>query len=347
MDENRFYILIAKKLANELTDEEIIGKPPVTLHNQDKILSNLRLKLTDIDAGFKISEAENVAEEIKIEPAFWSIYRKKIILSSLAIFLIVSTLFILKANKQPENINAVSENNISTKPGSKSQVKLPDGTLVILNADSKLTYPDNFLGNTREVTLEGEAYFNVTHNKQKPFIIHSKAMDIKVLGTQFNVKAYPQENTSEATLIKGSIEVTLTGHTHEKIMLKPNEKITVSNQPVIQNVVTEKPQKIPSKPIDEIPLISVDQVRADEKENIISEIGWTQNKLMFKNESLQSIVATLGRWYGVQIQINSENLKDQKFTGNFNAETLTQVLQALQLSYNFSYKKENNSIIIY
>ena len=225
---------------------------------------------------------------------------------------------------------------------------MPDGTLVILNADSKLTYPDNFLGNTREVTLEGEAYFDVTHNKQKPFIIHSKSMDIKVLGTVFNVKAYPLENTSEATLIKGSIEVTLTGHANEKIMLKPSEKITVANFTQPTNTDTKSPVKnTVVKPAESLPLMAIDELTVDKNEKIFKEVGWTENKLMFKNESLQSIVNTLQRWYGQHIEIRSDKLQGQKFTGNFTEESCLQVLQALQLSYNFTFKKENNALIIY
>ncbi|MEP6713920.1 MAG: FecR family protein [Ferruginibacter sp.] len=370
MNENRFYILLSKKLTNELSPEENIEldilmagnpefnnisrllldsllQPSAARPQQDeKILANLRAKLKIIDPALFVLDEE---EKIFTPGSFWKRYKKGLIGSSLLVLglAVVLSIFNLKEPNEPAKKPSFSENNISTNRGSKTEVKLPDGTLVILNADSKLSYPDNFLGNTREVTLQGEAFFKVTENKQKPFIIHSKAMDIKVLGTVFNVKAYPGESTSEATLIKGSIEVTLKNRTNEKIMLKPSEKITVSNFTEIPKLDIKKALGSSTKPIEHIPLIAVDQVSVDKKENIFKEIGWTQNKLMFKNETLESIVTTMQRWYGRTIEIKTEKLKDLKFTGNFTEESFVQVIQALQLSCNFSFKAENNSILIY
>lgn len=372
MEENRFYILASKKLTGELSAAEAaelevyfetdpynreiykklseqlscFSKPQ--LLNKDKVLSNLRAKMAS-EPLYEQPKNTIVEAGLKAKP-LWQQYRRRFILSSFVILILASTvtIFALREKKAIAGTIAVSENNVSTKPGSKSQVTLPDGTVVILNADSKLTYPDNFLGDTREVSLEGEAFFKVTHNKKKPFIIHSKAMDIKVLGTVFNVKAYPQESTSEATLINGSIEVTLTNHSNEKIMLKPSEKITISNgTPSIKETEKNKTDAVVNKPVEDRPLISIDHVSEDKKENIFTEIGWTENKLMFKNENLESIINTMERWYGNTIEIKSDRLRSQKFTGNFTEESCMQVIQALQLSYNFSFKKENNSIIIY
>lgn len=372
MNESRFYILLSRKLSNELSPEENIeldtllgGNPEFKniyhlLSNNfllqssarplqdEKILTNLQAKLKAIDPAFFVA-GENEEEEVFATRSFWTNYKKGIIVSSLLVLSLAAglSLFNVKEKSGPAKKPAFSENNISTNPGSKTEVKLPDGTLVILNADSKLSYPDNFLGNTREVTLQGEAFFKVTENKQKPFIIHSKAMDIKVLGTVFNVKAYPGESTSEATLIKGSIEVTLKNRTNEKIMLKPSEKITVSNIAEAVKPSLKQTSAVSIKPIEHIPLIAIDQVSVDKKENIFKEIGWTQNKLMFKNESLEAIVTTMQRWYGRTIEIKTEKLKDLKFTGNFTEESFVQVIQALQLSCNFSFKTENNSTLIY
>jgi transmembrane sensor len=118
---------------------------------------------------------------------------------------------------------------VGTKKGSKSHIVLPDGTNVWLNADSKIIYPGNFQGETREVSLVGEAFFDVVKNVNKPFIIHTGTMDVKVLGTAFNVRSYPGEMTTEASLLRGLIEVTLNGTEKKKILLKPNEKLTVLN----------------------------------------------------------------------------------------------------------------------
>ena len=374
MDERRFYILVSKRLTGEITAEEnseleyllaanpgysdlflqlkagfTKTSPQVTISDEKK-LALLRNKLRGAEVGFLPStnletDTGLLSSRQEKKPS----RRNRFLLSGLVALSLLFALALFYHENKTTAINpqAKFNNNISTSSGSKSRVKLPDGTEVILNAESKLSYPDNFIGNTREVFLEGEAFFTVTPNKQKPFIIHCKAMDIKVLGTVFNVKAYPDEKTSEATLLKGSIEVTLNNHTNEKIMLKPSEKITVSNLSEVAKEVPKQAGKTILKQVDPIPLVAIDHVDKDTKENVFREVGWTENKLMFKNESLQDIIITLQRWYGQNIIIKSDKLKEQKFTGNFSAETIVQIIQALQLSYNFSYKTENNLIIIY
>ena len=113
-----------------------------------------------------------------------------------------------------------------------------------LNADSKLTYDENFRGDYREVSLEGEAFFDVVKDKTRPFIIHTKTLDIRVLGTAFNVSAYESEKNTETALFRGSVEVTLHNNPEKKIVLKPNEKLMVNNKSLQFN--TQKKIKITS-----------------------------------------------------------------------------------------------------
>ena len=125
---------------------------------------------------------------------------------------------------------AAPKNEIATLPGTHSKTILPDGSTVWLNAGSKLTYNKNFNTATREVELSGEAYFDVKKDEHHPFIIHTSAMHIKVLGTAFNVKSYPGDKSSETSLIRGSIEVTMNNRPQEKIILHPSEKLVVMNR---------------------------------------------------------------------------------------------------------------------
>lgn len=370
MDENRFWILASKKIAADISPDEqaeldllyiqhpelhsllsLLRSKPATdsilsAEEENKVLKTLRTKLADITKAPTAPHVE-IAESLG---TFQRPKQNRIALALLAgVAGVVCLLLYLNLNHESTPQKALAfENKVATRAGSKSQVKLPDGTLVILNADSKLSYPDNFVGNTREVTLEGEAFFEVTENKLRPFIIHSKMMDIKVLGTVFNVKAYPAESVSEASLIKGSIEVTLKERRNQKIMLKPSEKISIVHVPEgADNMPPNAAKEDVTRPIYSEPLISVAHLSIDRKENIIKEIGWTQNKLMFQNESLKSIAVTLQRWYGQTVSIRSEALKEKMFTGNFQEENLGQVLEALQASYNFNIRKENNSWVIY
>lgn len=367
MEENRFYILSARKLTGELTEAEFreleiifLGNPlykemykklersfPVvkksipTEHLQ--ILDNLRAKLNSVPDYNPPLEFAGWRKQL-IKKVYWNNKYKTFYF--FIVFLLASViLYTLYSEKEQNSLQkeALSQNNISTKPGSKTQVTLPDGSKVILNADSKLIYPDNFMGDTREVTLEGEAFFDVTKNKKKPFIIHSKTMDIKVLGTVFNIKAYPSEKLSEASLISGSIEVILKTRTNEKIFLKPNEKITVSNI----SESKQKPNTAENNYREITPLISINKLNFDNADNQVSEIAWTQNKLIFNNESLENIVQLLQRWYGLKIRIETIELKDINFTGRFYSESISQVLKALQLTHKFNYSNNNGQIVIY
>lgn len=371
MDENRFWILSSKKLAGEISAEEILelelllihhpqfkdivdhlrfpnpGHPPLSASRRETVLRNLRNKISELQPDTSTATNHHTGEIVQEAPqGFWYGYKKSLILSSLLV-LLLSVFIFTKQKKGALRLKDVSRNSIATKPGSRSQVRLPDGTLVILNADSKLTYPDNFLGDTREVTLEGEAYFEVTENKLKPFIIHSKLMDIKVLGTVFNVKAYPGETLSEASLLRGSIEVTLNNRRNEKIMLKPNEKISVSGGYDAAANDAGAAKSVSAGSLPDKPLISLAPLSPDLKEHIVKEIGWTQNKLMFSNETLEDIAVILQRWYGTGVEIRSDKLKGQKFTGNFVNENLQQIIEALQVAYNFDVRKESNAFIIY
>ena len=311
---------------------------------QHEVLNNLRAKLHyDPDYNPPLEPAGRPKQFIKNYKQYKNyktIYFSIILLLASAV---LYTYFTKKEQKSGQKLT-LSQNNISTKPGSKTQVTLPDGSKVILNADSKLSYPDNFMGNTREVTLEGEAFFDVTKNKKKPFIIHSKTMDIKVLGTVFNIKAYPFESLSEASLISGSIEVILKTRTNEKIFLKPNEKITVSNN--TESKQTPNPEKDKYREI--VPLISINKLKFDNADNQVSEIAWTQNKLIFNNESFENLVQLLQRWYGLEIRIETNKLKDINFTGRFYSESISQVLEALQITHKFNYSNNNKGqIVIY
>jgi ferric-dicitrate binding protein FerR (iron transport regulator) len=366
MDENRFWILAAKKLAGEVTDEELreldilfisnpayksiyanlqntlVNKTSANFASNDEVLNNLRKKLGQIDKTFAQSIPDTAFLQKKKSIIRFP-YMKVMVAASVFLLIAFTAWITLRGNGFSNSAGIASlGNNISTKPGSKTQVKLPDGTLVILNSDSKLSYPDNFLGNTRDVTLEGEAYFDVAHNKQKPFIIHSKTMDVKVLGTVFDVKAYANDATTEASLIKGSIEVTIKNSTQQKIMLKPREKI------IVQNAITEDAELNNQQKEDKSsPLISVKDIDYDKADSVATDIAWLQNKLVFSNETFANIAILLERKFAKKIIIKTDSLKHLVFTGKFNDEGINQILKALQLSHRFNYKEENDTITIY
>ena len=256
-------------------------------------------------------------------------------------------LSIFFSKKSPtEAIASEAMSSVATKNGNRTKIVLPDGSQVWLNAGSNLDYNNsNFNKGLREVSLNGEAYFDVVKNAEKPFIIHTKKMDIKVLGTSFNVRSYSDEKFAEAALIKGTIEVTLKDR-DEKIILKPNEKISVSNEDLKTETKPEKAILVKSNPV-RVPQIVVKEIKPNPTYNIIGEIAWTQNKLYFEDETLEDIGHLIERWFGKKVTIANESLKSVHYTGNFENETIEDVLSYLKLSKTFNFRIGNDNVVIY
>src|SRR5699024_2281168 len=132
-------------------------------------------------------------------------------------------------------------NTVTTKAGSKTKIMLPDGTKVWLNADSKLTYPNDFQHiPKREVTLVGEAYFKVKHDAEHPFVIHTKGLTVRDIGTEFNLKAYPDDENSSLSLIEGSVSVSLINDKDKDLILKPGEKVVYHTTPKTKEPIAGK-----------------------------------------------------------------------------------------------------------
>lgn len=211
----------------------------------------------------------------------------------------------------------------------KKPVVLPDGSTVTLNSGSVITLADNFNTNTRELTLEGEGFFRVTHDASRPFIIHTNAMDVKVLGTVFNVKAYSGDRESEASLISGSVEITVQKD-HQKIILSPNQKITLLN-----HAATVPDNGNPVR------VATLSDVTGGQP----AELSWTQNKLVFRDDAFEDISRELERWYNVKLVFEDEAVKKFRYSATFENKNIDEVLAALQLSRHFRFRKDNSNVI--
>lgn len=163
---------------------------------------------------------------------------------------------------------AIAHNSISTKCGSKSKIQLPDGSQVWLNSDSRLIYSESFTGDSREVQLSGEAYFDVAKDPRHPFVIHTSTIDVRVLGTTLNVRSYSNEKTTEAVLIHGSVEVTLHSDPAKKIILKPNDKLVVQNN--IRGVPGMKPDA------DSGLALNLGKVHYNRRDSAAVDVLWVQ-----------------------------------------------------------------------
>lgn len=378
-NQNRFWSLLSKKLANDATPDELQDLHSILLsnpelHHQADLLTHMWSQNSpdslghDNEAAYmrhvmkhkaeffteeshKIDDAESNETEESVDPSFFrNLFSKRITLVTLVAFVIGIGSFIYFKPGKENAIASVTEeiSSVATKNGNRTKLVLPDGTQVWLNAGSNLNYNNSaFNKELREVSLDGEAYFDVTKNEAKPFIIHTKKMDVRVVGTAFNVRSYNDERTAEASLIRGSIEVTLKDRKDQKIILKPNEKISINTEDEVKEIKLKTGKAIPVKYNTTIPQIVVKELKPNPTYHIIPEIAWTQNRLYFDDKNLEEIGPMLEKWFGKTVIIQNESLSKIRYTGNFGNETIETVLSYLKLSRTFNFKVDNDTVVIY
>lgn len=367
MNRERIWCLAAKKLANEASPEELAELESLLRSDPDMhyALQNvndiwhLPVRQTEhADEAFaRHTERMNAAglqwksdqqlQQEEYQRLFPSGKSRKRAIGIITLVAAIVAVGLFYATRQPVEVaspvkpQASDKNEISTRYGLRSDIHLPDGSRVWLNSGSTLNYGKNFGNKVREVELTGEAFFDVVRNVNLPFVIHTKSMDIKVLGTQFNVKAYPNEKTSEASLIRGSIEVVLKNGSAEKITLKPNHKIVVPNEidPLVNG-----PRRPDKAAID--PPYAIHNLTYEKRDSSIVETSWVDNKLVFEDESFRELAIKMERWYGASIEFSDESLQQLRFHGSFKNESLQDALHALNIGATFSYKIENNVVTI-
>ncbi len=226
--------------------------------------------------------------------------------------------------------------------GEKKNIQLPDGSIVILNAGSKIEITESFGVSTRNIYLEGEAFFDVKHNVKLPFIVHTPAMDVKALGTAFNVMAYPNEKITETSLIRGLVEVTLKEGNNRVMFLYPNQKIEWK-RPLV-SPVNSKSSIVSQRATLNTPDSLVKTLVLTDGGDI-KEIAWKENKLIFDNDSFVDVALLLERWYGVRIEFRDDTIKNYRFTGTFEKEDLYTVLDFFKESRYFNYETKPGEII--
>lgn len=260
---------------------------------------------------------------------------KKVLLRATAVAASVLLIFLSVlyfTNKTNNDVVATDKevHLVSTKYGFKKKVLLPDGTQVWLNSGSSISYNKDFSKNMREVKLSGEAFFDVVKDVQHPFVIHTKIMDVKVLGTAFNIRSYPDEQTTVTSLVRGRVQIILHQNPGKSLFLNPNDKIIIQNLSVdISNQQNEKGEE---------PRVVLTQMHKLKQDSTSFETSWVSNKLAFDNETLEHIALKLERWFDVKVRVQDENLKAGTYYGVFDDENLEEVLTALRLTGNFHFK---------
>lgn len=223
------------------------------------------------------------------------------------------------------------EAGIITGNQPRKTVILPDGTVVTLRSNSKIVLDKNFNRSTRELHLTGEAFFDVRH-QQLPFIVHTEEVNIEVLGTVFNVCAYPGNELTETSLFRGKVAVTRKDHPEQKVVLTPSQKMVFSRKTAAL-AAAENPLKVVS-------------MLADPVNHKAKEIAWVRNRLKIDDEPLETIASKLQQWYGIHIGFTDEVVRGYRYSGTFESESVVKALEALQLSYPFNFAIRKDSIII-
>jgi transmembrane sensor len=295
-------------------------------------------------SGWGLMPATGSSKEIKFMGKVSSIIRyAAIFIVAFGLSWLVNLYFGNRSTILPVPIAAQIQ-TVEVPYGSKSCIILPDGSVVNLNSGSSLKYSSSDFNSVgRSVFLTGEGFFNVTKDSARPFYVTTPGIKVKVLGTTFNVKAYLDENTEEATLVSGKVEIYASFDNIKKgkaILLKPNQKAVFmksENNLIISDTGMVSPAIIPVK------LKSVNIESSSKTEHTIS---WKENKLVFDNEPFSSLVIRIERWYNVKILIDYPKLNSARFTGEFDKETLEQVLNALVTVTPFNYTIKQNRITI-
>jgi len=332
MSKDRFLELMARKLSGEATQEELRelqeqlsadaaagerskvldqfwsrqegGAHPSVEENLKKVLGNLNL-----------SSAEKPVVRLQRRGWMWAAAAVMLILCGVGVLVYVGR------RREGESDAVIMEKH--NAKGTKSIIQLPDGSKIWLNADSKLKYPEVFKGDTREVYLNGEAFFDVAKNPERPFIIHLANGMVRVLGTSFNVRAYDNENVVETSVATGKIAFIPTYRSSHKkqdtIYLAPDHKAsyTFTSEEVRTSATSGNEDK-----------------------------AWTEGKLIFRGMTMEQIAVELERNFGKKVVFVDDGPKEFVFTGSFENNTLDEIMYYLTRTKNFSYKITNTELLI-
>lgn len=227
------------------------------------------------------------------------------------LILVVGGIYLFNSSDKTENYNT-----LIVPPGQRINLILSDNSNIWLNANTVFKYPTKFSKQNRTVHLDGEAYFEVSKNKEKPFIVKTQKGDIHVTGTSFNVEAYSKFNNFETSLFEGGVDI----YNNDMILasLKPNEKASLDNNKLFLSTITNTDQYL-----------------------------WKEGLIAFNNEKLEDIIINLEKYFDVEIKIETTNIPTLTYTGKFRqSDGVDYALRVLQKSINFTYERDEESGII-
>lgn len=321
--ENHIKDLLNKYLSGRINKGELEhirhSVSQMSNHELDKVLSEV---WDEYDGMKKIDDFDLILK--KIQP------KKKVfrfgLVASVAASILICTLIGIQIYFYKDNrrLNEFIHKDIvmNVESGERTNITLPDGTKVSLNAGTTISYSGDYGLVSREVKLDGEAFMDVVKDREKPFRVNTEYVGIEVLGTKFNINAYSSSELIETTLIGGSIKLTTKGDRKQTVVMSPSEK-------AIYNKKT-------------------DQLSITKQSSTHFETAWLEGKLVFRSAEFKDVLSKLEKRYGVNIEIvNMEKYPTDSFYGTFKEDYVNGVLKILQLHYDFTYTDNDGDIKIY
>ena len=320
MNEEKLLSYIKGEILSDVEIIEILDWIESSPENQKKytLLKNLWV-VTGIDHHDLIEVPDFSFREAKLvqfRPHLMASFMKYAAVFVLAFFLGSVSFFLI--NSKEHKALSMKFNTIKVPNGQRSQITLYDGTKVWLNSGTTFRYPVLFSSKSREVIIEGEAFFDVAKDKEHPFILNAGNLSVEVLGTHFDVCAYPEENELSTTLVEGSVNV-LNTTTGKRVILKPGEQ-------VVLNRLTNG--------------LEINAVNTD------LYTSWKENLLKFDNATFEEVIKKMERWYDVKIFVASGIDTKDRYTMKIKPESLREMLQLVAKTTKIKYEIKESTVFI-
>ena len=295
---------------------------------------------------FEPSVAEKRLQTQKEQKTLWTVMFKY---AAAIALLIISTYVLTRYAMMQQLESQITGMTYEAHYGSRAYATLPDGTKVWLNSGSKLAVQPEYQLHERTVELSGEAYFDVETNPERPFIVRVGEISIKATGTAFNVKAYPEEEQITTTLVEGTVFIEGNDEREKefKVQLQPNQtvsyrrKATIAPSVAKEDTAVQAPLPKPEKQETQKPLTATTSQMKTE-----TLTSWMKDRWIIDNEEFGNLAVQLERRYNVQIRFESEELKQYRFTGTIERETVEQMFDAFRYSIPLKYAIERGIITL-
>ena len=303
---------------------------PVAKDRQKQVWSKLERKIQKPQASGKV---------VRMQYFKWAA-----VAAMVAIAYILGT----QTAEKPENVEiAKGEYTIEAPKGGKSLMTLSDGTKVWLNAGTTLFFDTSFGEQNRLLSLQGEAYFEVAHDTRHPFLVKTSGITIAALGTAFNVKAYPEEDVIETTLVEGSVRIETNEQSTTKaepVVLEPNQKVVFhkTGQSISVHISDDKPADEPNPEI----LHSFSKIELAKDVDVEVSTSWKDKRWIVMSERLGAFAPIIERKYDVAIVFEDPELEDYRISATLEEETIEQLFNAIRLTVPMDYKIERNQVYL-